>query len=245
MSRHPGLSVILGTLMLLATGCFYPQENTDTGTSPSQNQPHGEQLQSVQTAVDEYQAEHGVPPIEDFEGDTNLYERYQVDFQALIPAYMQDVPASAYENGGDFYYTLIDVEEDPEVRVINANILHEAREFERDIREYMRANEFPPIDDMVGPGVFSLDYERLGYEEQPTVESPYHAMSLPLYLDENGDVIIDYSSDLNRLLQEGDPNIEDEEDIRPILTDEFAVAPVLSRPYTIEDGEPAFNDKRD
>lgn len=242
MLRQLKQFVVFAMGLLFVSGCFYPQ---DTGSDDHRGHPHAEQLQSVQIAVDEYQSAHGVPPIDDFEADTNLYERYQVDFQSLIPGYMQEAPASSYENGGNYLYTLIDVEEDPEVRVIDAVNLQEAREFERDIREYERANGFPPIEDMVGPGVFSLDYERLGYDEQPTVESPYFATNLPLYLDENGEVIIDYSSDLNRILQEGDPEIEDEDDIRSILTDEFPVAPVSSRPYTIENGEPAFTDKRD
>ncbi|QQK79853.1 hypothetical protein HUG20_08120 [Salicibibacter cibi] len=242
MLRQLRRFAIFAVCLLIVSGCFYPQ---DTESEDHQGHPQAEQLQSVQTAVEEYQSAHGVPPIDDFEGDTNLYERYQVDFQALIPGYMQEAPTSSYENGGNYHYTLINVEEDPEVRVIDAIILQEARDVERDIREYERANEFPPIEDMVGPGVFSLDYERLGYDEPPTVESPYFATTLPLYLDESGEVIIDYSSDLNRILQEGEPEIGDEDDIRSILTDEFAVSPVLSRPYTIENGEPAFTDKRD
>lgn len=241
MLRSLRLCLTTGFLLIVLTGCLYPQ---DSGTDPG-GHPHSEQLQSVQTAVDEYQQQYGVPPIQDFDEHTNLYERYQVDFQELIPGFMQEAPSSAFENGGEYYYTLINVEEDPEVRVIDATILQEARDFERDIREYKRSNEFPPIDDMVGPGVFSIDYERLGYEDQPTVESPYYATSLPLFLDETGQVIIDYSSDLNRILQEVNPNIEDEEDIRSILTDEFVVVPVLSRPYTIENGEPAFTDVRE
>ncbi|AXF54875.1 hypothetical protein [Salicibibacter kimchii] len=242
MLRRIKRLTIFAVCLFFVSGCFYPQ---DTGSGDHRGHPHAEQLQSVQIAVEEYESAHGVPPIGDFEGDTNLYERYQVDFQALIPGYMQEAPASAYENGGNYHYTLINVEEEPEVRVIDAVNLQAARELERDIREYERANEFPPIKDMIGPGVFELDYERLGYEGQPTVESPYFATNLPLYLGENGEVIIDYSSDLNRILQEGDPDIEDEDDIRSILTDEFPVAPVSSRPYTIENGEPAFTDKRD
>ncbi|WP_152549307.1 hypothetical protein [Geomicrobium sp. JCM 19038] len=56
-------------------------------------------MQSVQAAVDEFQEQRGVPPIQNFESDTGLYERYRVDFSQLIPGFMNDAPASAYENG--------------------------------------------------------------------------------------------------------------------------------------------------
>jgi len=227
------LSVVF--LACLLIGC---QSNVQGDGTGSRGFPHNEQLQSVQAAVDEFQEQRGVPPIQNFESDTGLYERYRVDFSQLIPGFMNDAPASAYENGGDFYYTLINVEEEPEVRVIPVLVMHEANQFERTVHQYTRTHGYPPLEEMVAPGVFELDYEALGLDESPTVQSPYFATNLPIYVDREGRAIIDYAIDLNRLLQEYDAEPEDEEDIRSILTDEFPVAPVYSVPYSIEDGEP-------
>ncbi|GAK02408.1 ABC transporter periplasmic binding protein YphF [Geomicrobium sp. JCM 19037] len=230
------------SLLVLLVACGDPEPSSGTNTGGF---PYEEQLQSVQAGVDQFQEQNGVLPIKTFDETMTDYERYQVDFRQLVPGYMHDAPASAYENGGNFYYTLIDVENDPEVRVIPVLVMHEANQFEREVNDYTRTHGYPPLDEMVAPGIFALDYEAMGLDEQPVVSSPYFSTTLPLYLDRTGQVVIDYAIDLNRVLQEYDGVPEDESDIRSILTDEFPIAPVYSVPYELDNGEPKITGKNE
>src|SRR5690625_427780 len=80
---------------LLLTGCFYPDEKR-----MENRMAYPDQLEAVQRAVDQFQADTDVIPIYDFDATTPLYQRYVVDFNKLIPRYMQDPPGTAFESGG-------------------------------------------------------------------------------------------------------------------------------------------------
>ncbi len=92
------VSVTLLALMLL-TGCLYP-ENRKT----ENRVPYEEQLQSVQTAIEEFQkATNGLLPIETKEADTPVYQKYVIDFKRLSPRYLHDVPSTSYEGGANIF----------------------------------------------------------------------------------------------------------------------------------------------
>ncbi|WP_347177880.1 hypothetical protein [Sporosarcina thermotolerans] len=56
---------------------------------------------------------------------------------------------------------------------------------------------------------------------------------------------MDYSIDLNRILQEKKPNVNEGEDIRHLLSDDFPIVPAYSLPYTVNDqNEPVFMKKK-
>ena len=81
----------------------------------------------------------------------------------------------------------------------------------------------------------------MGYDSELTVQSPYSDTQLPIVATGDGEVYVDYSIELNRLLQESDKKIEPGDDIRFLLTDKFAIVPAYSLPYTVnEKNEPVF-----
>ena len=68
--------------------------------------------------------------------------------------------------------------------------------------------------------------------------------SYRLSLGEMGYFYIDYSIDLNRILQEKKPDVKEGEDIRYLLADNYPVLPAYSLPYTVnEDNEPIFHEE--
>jgi hypothetical protein len=217
----------------LLTGCLYPAEELQ------KNQiPYEEQLTAVQTGIEKYQsANGGILPIKTKDQDTPIYIKYPIDFTKLKPQFLAEVPGNSYENGGIFQYVLIDVEENPTVKIFDLRIAEKIRE----INIRIRSAGYPPFKESVADNVYTLDYSKIGYEEEPYVVSPYSNQNLPLLINGAGEIFVDYRNDLNRLLQENDYDFEKGDDIRPILTEDSPFVPAYSPPYTInEDNEPVF-----
>ncbi|NEU31125.1 hypothetical protein GN156_10075 [bacterium LRH843] len=221
----------------MMTGCFYPNEQK------SENRiAYPDQLQAVQQTVEQFQTDTGVLPIRTFDETTPIYQRYAIDFKQLIPRYIQQPPGTAFENGGVFQYVLVNVEESPQVKVIDLTSQQKIMEFQQKLNQYMKKHTYAPILEMVDVGLFKIDYKALNYRDEPLIKSPYHHDTyLPLLLTNAGDVIIDYRIDLNIMLQEHGSAFKEGEDIRPLLYEHSPFVPFRSVPYVIdENGEPAY-----
>ncbi|NJP38178.1 hypothetical protein [Alkalicoccus luteus] len=231
-------AVILLAVLALLTGCLYPQDQRD-----AQHGPNEEQLERVQNAVTQFQENTGVLPIATREADTPQYRRYPVQFTQLIPAYLNEPPANAFENGGTYQYVLMNVEETPEVKLIDLRTVRTIQELETQIFSYRSSNQYAPVDEVVGSELLRLDYEALGYEEEPTVASPFHPdHRLPLLYTTQGDVVIDFSLDIQHYAEEyGLDGYEYGEDMRDLLTDHAPFVPAYSVPTTLtEEGGTEF-----
>ncbi|WLR53106.1 hypothetical protein LC040_09535 [Bacillus tianshenii] len=228
--------VMLTGMMVLLSGCLYPDEQL------SKNQvPYESQLQSVQQAVDAFQKDNnGLLPIKTRENDTPLYRKYPVDFNKLLPRYMQDPPGSAYENGGIYQFVLTDVENDPTVKVIDLVSIDKIRDLKLRLMVYRDKHGYPPFKEQIGPNVYALDYEQLGYKETPYVESPYSENRLEMIADGQGEIYIDYAPDLYQALKDYEHQLKNGDDIRQLLVENTPIVPAYSVPYTVEDGEPVF-----
>lgn len=232
MKKISLLGIILSSLILLS-GCMYPD------SAKTENlQAYEDQLLSVQKAVEQYQeASGGLLPIKTREQDVDRYIKYPVSFERIIPLYLDKVPSNAYENGGIFQYVLTDVEENPTVKLIDLRTAEKIRE----LKLKMGINGYGPIDRQIAENVYTLNYEVMGYKEEQTVPSPYSDVNLPLVATGDGNVYIDYSIDLNRILNEEKPNVKPGDDIRFLLEDKYPVLPAYSLPYTVnEENEPVF-----
>ena len=212
------------SLFFLLSGCMYPEE------SLQQNQvPYEDQVESVQEAVLEYRKDHGgqLLPIKTKDQDTPYYMKYVIDFQKLVPKYMADIPGNAYENGGIFQYTIINEETNPTVRLIDLRLT----EVIRDTMLQIQSQGYPAFNEQVGPNVFSLNYNKMGFEKEPTVKSPFTGKNLHLVLGKDGELYIDYTPDLYDLLSDRSEEIEKNEDIRNELVKDSLFVPVYSLPY--------------
>lgn len=200
--------------------------------------PYEDQLDAVQKAVDSFKENSsGLLPIKTRDMETDQYIKYPIDFKKIVPAYLGKAPANSYEAGGIYQYVLMDVEENPTVKLVDLRIADTLR----DINFRKGINGFGPIAETIAEGVYKLDYKKMGYKSELSVQSPYSDTQLPLVATGDGKVYVDYSIELSRLLQETKAEVKPGEDIRFLLTDNFAIVPAYSLPYTVnENNEPVF-----
>lgn len=223
---------------LLLAGCMYPEERK------ADNQiPYEDQIQAVQTAVDQYkETANGLLPIKTRDMDTPQYIKYPIEFSKLTPQYMASPPGNAYESGGVFQYVLIDVEENPTVKVFDLRIAEKIRE----IKIRIKSQGYPPFKDTIANNVYSLDYSKLGYKSEPVIVSPYTNNNLPFVISGDGDIYVDYISDLYLALKErnNEQSFKQGDDIISILAENSSIVPAYSLPYTIdENNEPIYMPK--
>lgn len=228
---------VLAMTAILLSGCLYPEEKLTENQVPDEDQ-----LLSVQRAVDDYRKDTGgLVPIQTRDQNTDQFIRYLIDYQKIVPKYISKIPANAYENGGIFQYTIIDPENTAQVKLVDLR----GAEALRTVNMRRIATKYVPASEIIAENVFSIDFDKMGFENPVTVPSPYSAVQLPLVMTGDGELYIDYSIELNRILQEQKPNVKPGEDIRYILYNESPIVPAYSLPYTINDkNEPVFMVKK-
>lgn len=228
------LFLLLLSAASLLSACMFPDSEL------AENQiPYEDQLISVQNAVNQYQnASGGLLPIKTRDMDVDQFIKYPVDFTKIVPDYMAEVPTNAFETGGIFQYVLTDVEENPTVKLVDLRIAETIRSV--NIRKSANGGQ-APISETVADNVYKFNYEAMGFDEEPTVTSPYSGRNLPLVVTGRGEVYVDYSMDLYSALQEYEGELEQGQDIRFLLYEDNAVVPAYSLPYTIDENrEPVF-----
>lgn len=201
--------------------------------------PDVDQLAAVQRAVNEYrEATGGLVPIKNSELDTDIYIKYLIDFEKLMPKYLTTIPGNAYEKGGIYQYIIWDPENDASVKLVDLNAAERIREI--GIRKL--STQYLPIKGSIAENVYQINYKDLGYKTDVTVKSPYSGVELPLFMTGDGELHVDYAVDLGQLLKDDKPNVKPGDDIRQLLVDKYPVVPAYSIPYTVdENGEPIYD----
>lgn len=223
---------VVGVLLFFLTGCLYPEERRSENRAPLELQ-----IETVQSAVENYQDENGVLPIHTPDFEKRLYEKYVINFNLLLPKYLEHIPGSAFEQGGVYQYVLINVEDEPEVRLMDLQTSQTVREVQLRLDQYLSRYDWLPWSEMYDNGFFRLDYQTLKYKEEPTVESPFTKQKLPLVVYRDGTVGIDYRPDLYRILEETDEDIEENQDLLERLVQDSMFVPAHAFPsYLREDG---------
>ena len=225
---------LLASLALLLSACggSTPEEKI------AQETPYADQLETMQKAINTYQENtNGLLPIKTKDLETDIYIKYPVEFSKIVPAYTERIPANAYELGGIYQYVLWDVEENPTVKLVDLRSAERIREL--NLRKHI--NGRAPFKEAVGEHVYTVDFKEMGFKEPLTVPSPYSDAILPIVIGGDGKFYIDYSIDLNKALQEQQPDVKQGEDIRFLLADHYPILPAYSLPYTVNDqNEPVF-----
>ncbi len=230
--------IILVSILLLMTGCLYPQDRL------AQNQvPYESQIDAVQRAVDSYKkANNGLLPIKTRDLTTPIYQKYPIDFNKMMPRYIQDPPGSAFESGGVFLYVLVDVETEPRVKLFDLTVSEKIRELKLRLEVYRREHGYPPVKEVIGTNLFTIDYRKLGLKEDPYVSSPFTGNNLPFIMNNEIELFVDYRMDLFHFLNKFEEHtFKVGDDIRPILVNNSMFVPAHSLAYTVnENNEPIF-----
>jgi hypothetical protein len=223
--------------ILLMTGCLYPEERLKQNQIPYENQ-----LESVQSAVDQFAKDNnGLLPIKNRDAKTPIYQKYPIDFNKLIPRYIQEPPGNAFESGGIFLYVIVDPETKPTVKLIDLRMAETIRDLQVRLNVYRQKNKYPPFKEVIADKVFNIDFKKLGYKEPPYVISPFSGKNLPLVITNKGEIFVDYRMDLYEALKKHKHSYKPGEDIRGILVKNSMFVPAFSLPYTIdENNEPTF-----
>ncbi|MED4227062.1 hypothetical protein [Neobacillus cucumis] len=233
MKKIPLLSMLVLTAILIS-GCMYPEEKL------TQNQiPYKDQIKTVQTAVDDFQKDNGgILPIKTKEANTPIYQKYPIDFKKIAPKYIAEPPGNAYESGGIFQYVLVNVETNPTVKLLDLRMADTIR----DIKLRISTNGYPPFKKQLAKNVFTLDYSKLGYKNEPYVVSPFTNQNLSLVITGDAEVYVDYRPDLYQAMKKTHQVLKPGEDIRSILMDDSKFVPAYSLPITIDPKtkEPVF-----
>ncbi|WP_033544144.1 hypothetical protein [Planococcus sp. CAU13] len=225
---------LLLAIPLFLSACMYPESERAESLMP-----HEDQLISVQDGVNKYRnASGGLLPIKTRDMDVDQYIKYPIDFSKIVPAHISKIPPNAFETGGIFQYVLVDVEENPSVKLVDLRIPETIRTV--NVRKSANGGK-APIAEIVADNVYRFNYNLMGFKEEPTVLSPYSGRNLPLVVTGSGDVYVDYSMDLFTALQEYEGELEEGQDIRFLLYEDHPVVPAYSLPYTIDENrEPVF-----
>ncbi|MFC3038934.1 hypothetical protein ACFOGI_01540 [Virgibacillus xinjiangensis] len=230
-------AIIAGVFVLLLSGCLYPDSERSKN-----NQPNEQQLEMVQSAIEDFREEEGgLLPIKTKDNDTPIFQKYLIDFTALKEAnILSEIPPNAYESGGYYQYSIITPEDDPKVRLIDLRNTEAIRNVNVQLNGYRNEHIYPPYGREISEGIYTLDHEALGFDAAPTVVSPFSGENLPIVMDVEGHLYIDYRIDLNNALEEYDHSYEEGDDIRYLLAENTPFVPAYSLPYTLQDGEPVF-----
>lgn len=157
MKKLSAIIMVLATAILLV-GCVTPEDEKRAKVVPDVDQ-----LAAVQRAVDEYrEATGGLVPIKNSELDTDIYIKYLIDFEKLMPKYLAQIPGNAYEKGGIFQYIIWDPENKAQVKLVDLNAAERIREI--NIRKL--STQYLPIKGNTADNVFQIDFEKLGYKKK-------------------------------------------------------------------------------
>ncbi|WP_026771246.1 hypothetical protein [Sediminibacillus terrae] len=231
------MAVGLMVMTLLLSGCLYPNDQLTKNQVPNEVQ-----LETIQHAVTQYREDNnGLVPIKTKPSDTPIFQKYLLDFTALKQGgYISSIPGTAFENGGIYQYVLINPEENPEVKLIDLRIAQQVRTVRRQVDLYRDEHLYPPFGEQIADGIYQINYDKIGLEETPQIQSPYSQKNLSLVMDVDGEVYVDYRPDLYEAMKSYEHNYENGEDIRYILPENKPFVPAYSLPYTIEGEEPVF-----
>jgi hypothetical protein len=232
------ISFTIICMALILSGCLYPESELAKNQTPNEDQ-----LQTVQNAVEQYkESTGGLVPIQTKPSDTPIFQKYLIDFTALKESnILTEIPGNAFENGGVYQYTLITPDDDPRVKLIDLQMTEALRSVNVQLNIFREKNIYPPFGKEIGDNLFTLDHEELGLDEPPVVRSPYSNENLPIIMNMEGELFIDYRIDLQKALNEFDHNYEEGDDIRYLIAENTPFVPAYSFPYTIQDGEPVFS----
>ncbi|GEC89863.1 hypothetical protein [Brevibacillus brevis] len=226
------LVISLTILSSLLSGCLYPDERRAENQIPSTFF-----VEATQKAIEQFQKDTAVLPIVTKSLDTPIFEKYEIDFRKMIPKYMPDVPGNAFEKGGVYKYVLIDVDTKPTVKLIHLTAVSTVADVQSEVDRYKGHFEKLPVLADLGNGYYSIDHDRLGLKAWQ-VPSTMGTYLLPLVMNAEGQVGIDYAADIAQLLRDTKVTVPEKTDPRYVLARNSMFVPAKSFPYEMVDGEP-------
>ncbi|MNJ35307.1 hypothetical protein [Paenibacillus bouchesdurhonensis] len=221
----------------LLSGCMYPG-----GRQQEQGVSYRESVERIQSAIDAFQQDKGILPIITAGEEVPRYEKFRIDLDKLNKqGYIDQIPATAFEQGGSAYFLVINEEVDPAVKVMDLVTMQKVNDVQRLVDQYGRSHSGQwPISggNEVYPGLHEIDLQKIRGEEH-ALASVYSRQPLPYLIDGEGRVYVDYAWDIMQAVDKSGKSVnEDQSDLRVLLTEQSYFVPVKSLPYAWKGGVP-------
>lgn len=225
---------VLMLLSVLTMGCMY-QSESEQGSQVS----YRESVKRIQSAVDDFYKEQSILPIITAGEEIPRYEKYRVDLDKLKNmGYMDEIPKTAFENGGSGYFLIINEEEDPSVKVMDLNTKQQVNDVQLSVNRYKTANNGKlPIGSDIYPGFSTIDLAKTD-AKNVNLKSVFSGQETTFMMDESGNVYIDYAFDIMQAIQKESAEPRADEDLRSYLEQASYFVPVKSVPYYWKDQQP-------
>lgn len=234
-TRRAVLTLAAVCLMMAAlTGCLYPKDRLKQNQAAPK-----EAVRNVQAAVDDYFAQTGVLPIQNSESNVPKYEKYKVNFTTLqAKNLLSSIPPAAFENGGSYYFLIIDEETAPRVKLMDLVTLQKVNDLQSKVNSHLKQTAKVPKGEQKYNGFYSIDYKQLNMKA-PDIRSVFSGQTLEALTNEAGVIFVDYGIDIMQLISKKEYT-EDElkVDLRELLVDATEYVPVKSPAYHFINGEP-------
>ncbi len=220
-----------------ASGCMYPsQSNSDPKVA------YRESVSRIQNAIEAFQQDEGILPIINADMETPKYEKFRVDLPKLKQlGYLDEIPGTAFENGGSAYFLIQNEEVNPTVKVMDLLTVQKVNDVQRMVDQYksVHNNKLPSGDELY-PGLYAVDMVQAAQAGNPsiTLNSVYSGQGLPFMMDDQGKVYVDYAFDIMQAVEKSDVSPAETEDVRDLLLEHSYFVPVKSVFYTWENNAP-------
>jgi hypothetical protein len=235
MKLKAGAKLLLGmvSLALTLSGCLYPGDEKRASVN------YRESVKRIQAAVDDYQQEEGVLPILNADETTPRYEKFRIDLGKLNnKGYLDDIPATAFEQGGSAYFLILNEEIDPVVKVMDLVTVQKVNDVQRQVNRYKSAHggNLPVLDELY-PGLYTIDHKQAG-TSSITLTSVYSGQVLDFIMDKDGTVYVDYVFDIMAAVDKKGGEHDKNQDLRLDLEEASYYVPVKSLPYLWINNQP-------
>ncbi len=222
-------------IAVMMSGCLYPKERRQENQGAIR-----EGVRNVQAAVDDFQKNTGLLPIITSDASTPKYEKYKVDFSKLQgKGFLGSIPSSAFENGGNYFYLIIDEETEPKVKLMDLITVQKINDLQNQVTTYMKQTARVPKGELKYNSFYYVDYDQLKIKE-PSIISSFSGQTLEAIVDEYGFVYADYGIDIMQFIQNKQPSDEQlQGDLRELLTNNSDYVPVKAPVYHYINNEPA------
>ncbi|WP_336786777.1 hypothetical protein [Paenibacillus sp. MMO-177] len=234
-SGRLAMLTILILTVLSISGCMYPKSELKQNQAAPK-----EAVRNVQAAIDQYHSETGMLPMKNSNEDTPVYEKFLVDFAQLKnKGYLSTIPTAAFENGGNYYFLIINEETKPQIKLMNLVTYQQINDIQGWVSEYQKNHDNRlPKGEQAYPGYTYIDYKAMN-KKAPDLHSDYSFQTLAAIMDDSGRVYTDYGIDIMQAMQKkGETGIAADTDLRTVLVDSDMFVPVKAPVYHWVNKEP-------
>lgn len=230
--------MMLLTITLIAAGCN--MRTQEFNQRVMQDLP--QEVQQVQTALDQYMEQTPVLPIKSSQG-ASFYEMYVLDLQKL-DAYLSARPSNSFEKGGNFVFVVANPGEgkDYQVRVLDLRVTEKLRDLNHRVDHYQRSQGEWPLGEREQRGYYRLDFEKLGIDPV-TLPSPFSNQNLPILITSDGELFLDYRAEVMQQLEKQEKEAAEKTDLREWLWKDSVYVPAYSPLIEEKDGEPVLRNE--